>query len=246
VYQPNLIIAEITGPVSIADSDNPASLHADWRLAQASLAGRRGRPERLSVVLESVRLEQADGSATETLGSADHLELHLRRSTGPAQDKPAVDFAVQVTGAVVSRGPLSGKPVDLDTTGLLRGLTDLQPKPFASRLKEWQMAGGRLELTRLRIRQGEAVAVAAGDIGLSASGRPDGAFNITMAGFDRLVRDLAGGSGGGLQLGLLAGLAFLGRPAEIDGRRAVSLPLRFNDGAAYLGPIPLGKLDPLY
>jgi hypothetical protein len=245
VYQPNLVIAEIAGPVSIAESGSPASLQAEWRLAQASLAGRRRSPERLSVVLESVRLDQVEGSATETLGSADHLELHLRRSPGPAQDKPAVDFAVLVTGAVASRGPLSGRPVDLDTTGLLRGLTDLQPKPFAARLREWQMAGGRLELTKLRIRQGEAVAVAAGDIGLSAAGRPDGAFNITMTGFDRLVRELAGG-GGGLQLGVLAGLAFLGRPAEIDGRRAVSLPLRFNDGAAYLGPIPLGKVDPLY
>jgi hypothetical protein len=69
-----------------------------------------------------------------------------------------------------------------------------------------------------------------------------------MTGFDQLVQQLVGSSqqGGGLQLGLMAGLAFLGRPAEIDGRRAVSVALRFNDGAVFLGPIPLGRMEPLY
>ena len=93
----------------------------------------------------------------------------------------------------------------------------------------------------------EAVAVASGDVGLSPTGRPDGSFSITMAGFERLVQQLTGGSsGGGLQLGLMAGLSFLGRPAEIDGKRAIALPLRFNDGAVSLGPLRLGKIDPLY
>jgi hypothetical protein len=44
----------------------------------------------------------------------------------------------------------------------------------------------------------------------------------------------------------MAGLGFLGRPAEIDGRRAVAVTLRVNDGAIYLGRIPLGKVDPLF
>ena len=41
VYEPNLIIAEITGPLSVAEPGNPAALRADWRLAQASLRGCR-------------------------------------------------------------------------------------------------------------------------------------------------------------------------------------------------------------
>ena len=58
--------------------------------------------------------------------------------------------------------------------------------------------------------------------------------------------DEGGQQGGGLQLGLMAGLAFLGRPAEIEGKRAVALALRVTDGAVFLGPIPLGKVEPLY
>jgi hypothetical protein len=42
-----------------------------------------------------------------------------------------------------------------------------------------------------------------------------------------------------------AGIAMLGKPAELDGKKAVSLPLRFVDGAAFLGPIPLGQIPPL-
>ena len=249
VYQPNLIIAEITGPLAIVEADAPALWRADWRLAQASLRGRARNPERLSIVLDELKLERAEGSPGETLGTANHLELHLRRNPASAADKPVIEFAFDVAGATVpSAAMLAGPPFDGEITALVSGLSDLQAKPVSARLREWQGAGGRLEVTKLRIRQGEAIALAAGEIGLSAAGRPDGAFNITMAGFDRLAQDLAkrGGQANGLQLGVVAGLSFLGRPAEIDGKRAVSVPLRFKDGAVSLGPIPLGKIPPLY
>jgi hypothetical protein len=245
VYQPNLIIAEITGPVSIAEAGERPTWQADWRLAQASLRGMAGRPERLSVVIERVTFEEANDGVTQAIGSADRLELHVRRSLASAEDKPVVDFAVQVAGAVARAGPLGARPLDGEVNGILRGVSDLRPKPLPQRLREWQMAGGRLELTRLRVKQGDAVAVATGDVGLTSAGRPDGMFNITMAGFETLVRDLVG-ERGGLQFGLLAGLAFLGRPGEIEGKRGVSMTLRISDGALFLGPIPLGKVEPLY
>ena len=249
VYQPNLIIAEITGPLSITEAGEPAVWRADWRLAQASLRGVAGTPERLSIVLDGVKLDRINGATAETWAAANHLEIHVRRNPASASDKPVLDFAAQVANATVPNAAvLAGRPLDAEVTALLRGVTDFQPKPVPTRLKEWQAAGGRLEITKLRLQQGEAVAVAAGDIGLSAAGRPDGAFNLTMAGFDRLVQGLAGNSGlgGGMQLGLMAGLSFLGRPAEIDGKKAVAVPLRFNDGAVFLGPIRLGRMEPLY
>ena len=53
VYEPGLIVAEITGPVSIADAGSPPIMQADWRLAQEGLRAEGRRPERLSVVLET-------------------------------------------------------------------------------------------------------------------------------------------------------------------------------------------------
>ena len=46
-----------------------------------------------------------------------------------------------------------------------------------------------------------------------------------------------------MQVGLLA---LLGQPAELEGKRGVSVPLRFNDGAAKFGPIPLGQVPPAF
>ena len=33
----------------------------------------------------------------------------------------------------------------------------------------------------------------------------------------------------------------MGQPTELEGQRAVMLPLRFNDGMVSLGPLPLGS-----
>jgi len=248
IYQPDVIIAEIAGPLSIGDAGQPSLWRADWGLAQASLRGVVGSSQRVSVVLEQVRFDRTDGSASETWAAANRFEGHLRRDPGSTPERPVLDLAAQVAGATVpGAAALAGKPFDAEIVALLRGLGDLRRKPMSIRLKEWQAAGGRLQVTKFRIQQGDAVAVAAGDIGLSAAGRPDGAFDITMAGFDRLAQDLIGRpQGGGLQLGLMTGLAWLGRPAEIDGKRAVAVSLRVNDGAVYLGRIPLGKLQSLF
>lgn len=43
-----------------------------------------------------------------------------------------------------------------------------------------------------------------------------------------------------------AGIGMLGEPKELEGRRAVSLPLRFVNGAAFLGPIQVGQIAPLF
>jgi hypothetical protein len=38
------------------------------------------------------------------------------------------------------------------------------------------------------------------------------------------------------------GINALGEQTTLEGRKAVSLPLRFDDGAMFLGPIPLGRV----
>jgi hypothetical protein len=247
IYQPDLIIAEITGPLSIGEAGQPPLWRADWRLARTSLRGVVGSSQRVSIVLEDVRFDRTDGATSETWAAASRLEAHVRRDVA-ASERPVLHLAAQVAAATVPNAPvLAGTPFDAELVAMLHGLTDLRAKPMPARLKEWQEAGGRLQVAKFRIQQGQAVAVATGDIGLSAAGRPDGAFEITMAGFDQFVRDLLGrAQGGALQFGLMAGLAWLGRPAEIDGKRAVAVTLRVNDGAIYLGRIPLGKVEPLF
>lgn len=249
VYQPNHVIAEIVGPLTIAESGRPAAYTMDWRLAQASLRGLPQRPERVSIVFDAPKLERPGTSAPETLATAAHLELHARLDPAASQpDNPAFDLAASGKAATVPPlRPLADPPLDFEASAVLRGITDFNAKPVPVRLKEWQAAGGRVDVTSLRVAQGNAVAVAAGDLRLSASGRPDGTLNVTVAGLDRLVQALTGGATqGSLQTGLLAGIGLLGERVQLEGKNAVRVPLRLNDGAVALGPLPLGRIPPLY
>jgi hypothetical protein len=38
----------------------------------------------------------------------------------------------------------------------------------------------------------------------------------------------------------------IGQPAELEGRQAVTLPLRFTDGVVFLGPLRVGEIAPLF
>jgi hypothetical protein len=45
---------------------------------------------------------------------------------------------------------------------------------------------------------------------------------------------------------ITAGVGLMGQPTELEGKRAVSLPLRFDDGVVSLGPLKIGMVPPLY
>jgi hypothetical protein len=66
-----------------------------------------------------------------------------------------------------------------------------------------------------------------------------GALDKFSPGLGNIARQQAGA-------GLAASLGMLGEPAQLEGKRAVVLPLRFANGAAFLGPIPLGQVPPLF
>jgi hypothetical protein len=60
-----------------------------------------------------------------------------------------------------------------------------------------------------------------------------------MPGLGRLARKNATPS-------VLAGLGALGQNATLEGKPAVSVPLRFADGQILLGPFAVGRVPPLF
>ena len=245
VYQPDLVIAEATGPMTVATSAGEALYVADWKLLQASVRGRPRAPERMSLVVDSPKLERAGGPGGESVARADRLEAYARRSPGSDAENPVFDLTAKTTnGSVSIVAAIADKPFDAEAFVILRGVRDFAAKPMPQRLREWQAAGGRIELTNARFKQGEALAVAKGEIGLSEQGRLDGSIALTLAGLDHVATMLLGQGGSG-RMGLLAGLSMLGR-AELEGRRAVSMPLKFRDGRVFFGPIPVGQVGALY
>ena len=273
VYQPTLLIGEYTGPLTIAEPGRSPSIIVNWRLAQSSLRGTPAVPERAAVVLDEPVIERVKGDSRQDLMRAKHVELHGRIVEGAVDAKPVIEVALELdqgTFPALNRATLA--PLNANIIVLLRGLSDFSPKPWPTRFREIQAAGGRIEINQLRLRQGETLAVGTGSLSLNANGRLQGELRTTIAGIEPFlaaigarqmvqqsapIDKLAGmldrlspglGDAARQQAGanIALGLNLIGQPAVLDGRRAVTLPLRFNDGAMFLGPIPLGKVPALF
>jgi hypothetical protein len=243
IYQPDLVIAEATGPMTVkapgADIDHVAT----WSLLQASLRGRPAAPQRLSLVVTAPKLALPNG--TDALANAKQFQFHAQRRAGGSNEEP-FDLALRLDDLLFPGAPaLASRPITVDAQGVLRGLKDLRPKPMNTRLREWQAAGGRIEVTQARIAQGDALAVGQGDLGLTADGRIDGVVNLKVAGLDQVAGLIFGEAQNRRQAGVIAGLNMLSR-SELEGRRAVAVPLSFRDGRIFFGPVPVGRTKPLF
>jgi hypothetical protein len=275
VWDPKLLIAEFTGPLSASDPGQPPYLTAAWTLARASVRGTPQVPDRASITIDGMKLEGTVPGAP-PLFEARHAEFHARVQFGSWPHNPAVDLAVKLAAAAAPAvHVMAAQPFDADILAVLHGMKELAPKALPTALREWQAAGGRLELQTVRLAQGEALATATGTLALTPRGRLDGALRLSAAGIERFLPTLGGERKGGplgldraapalnaidraipglaaritpqAQQSLQAGLlALLGQPVDIEGKRGVALPLKFTDGAASIGPIPLGQVPPAF
>lgn len=65
-------------------------------------------------------------------------------------------------------------------------------------------------------------------------------------GLDRILPGLGGVVRNNSGSIAAAGLSMLGEPRDIEGRKGISLPLKFTDGAVSLGPIPVGSIPAVF
>ena len=273
VYQPTLLISEFQGPLTIAAPGKPPELTMNWALFQSSVRGTPAAPERVSLVFDKPTLDALDGGTPQPLLRAEHLELHARLLEGLVSDHPVLEVAIRTRGAFAPRVPaLAAQPVDAVFDTVFRGLTDFSPKPWPERFREIAANKGRIEITEARAVQGETLAVGAGNLSIGDNGRLQGQLDLTVAGLEPFLKSINAeqlvqaspsvdrlasaldrlspglGQAAKQQVGanLSAGINMLGRKTTLEGRPAVSLPLRFDDGRMYLGPIPLGDSPTLF
>ncbi len=241
VYDPRLIISEFIGPLQVGAPGATPELTANWTLAQSSLRGRPSFPERVSFVADGLKIDEV--ATARRMAQADHLEFHARLAPAVAGDEPAFDIVLRATAALAPQaGPLGTRPTDADITAVLYGLKTLAPKPMAQRLREWQAANGRIDIKTARFQQGETVGVAAGVLSLTPRGGLDGTLRLTASGLNNLLTAL----GHAKLAGGLTVLSGLGPRSELEGKQALSVPLRFSDGAVSLGPLPVERIPPLF
>lgn len=271
VYQPSVLVSQFEGPLSMADAQGRPIFSADWKMLRTNVRGVPHAPERASVAMDGARLDRITPGGTENLFQAQHAELHGRIVEGSAAENPVIDLALKLTEAVAPTiNPLTAKPFNANVTFVLRGLKDFSPKPWAARFREIHDAGGRIDITDARAQQGESIVLANGSLVIADNGHLEGQLLITVAGLDRLLPSLGldrlvapGGSVDRLAsqldrvvpgLGnvardnatIAAGIGLLGEQTQLEGRRAVVLPLRFKDGSMFLGAVPVGPVKPLF
>lgn len=288
VYDPKLLIAEFTAPATISDRGGQPSMSVNWRTARSSVVGLPAVPQRASIVFDDPQVDRVDASVPTPLARARHVELHGRLAEGSASDHPLIESVLKIEGGSVQEvHPLLAAPFDADVRAMLSGLKDFSPKPWPVRFRDIQAAGGHVEIVQSRIAQGDLVAVAAGTLGLSPSGRLDGELQMTVAGIEKVIpalgiekmldegvpqatldrvapgvktKDVSNLLGAldraipGLgkvvkqnaNVGVAAGINALGKEAVLEGKKARTFPLRFVDGAVFLGPLKVGQIPPLF
>ena len=288
IYDPKKLIAEFKAPATISDRGQPPSLNVNWTVGRSSVVGLPAVPERVSIEFDNPSIDRVNGPVQTPLARASHVELHGRLAEGSTIADPVIETVLQLAGGSVQElHPLLAAPFGADVQTRLSGLKDFSPKPWPERFREMQAAGGKVEVVRSRIQQGELIAVAAGTLGLNASGRIDGELKMTVTGIEKVIpalgidkmleqgvpqatldrvapgvksKDLTNlfsaldraipGLGKAVQqnanVGVAAGINSLGTEAELEGKKARAFPLRFVDGAVFLGPLRVALIPPLF
>ena len=273
IYQPDLLISEFHGPLTIAEPGHAPNIIVNWKLFQSSVRGTPAAPERVSLVFDKPVVEHTAGGVQQRLLLAKHIEIHGRIAQGSAANRPVIEIALRLDQASApSLHPAAVQPVDADITAVLRGLNDFSPKPWPQRFREMQAAGGRIDISQARVQQGETIAIGGGSLSLNADGRLEGQLRVTIAGLepfltaigaqqmvqasptmdklsgalDRLAPGLGNVARQQIGANISTGINMIGEQTTLEGKRAVTLPLRFDDGVVLLGPIRLGATPALF
>jgi hypothetical protein len=269
VYDPKLLISEFTAPLDISEPGRPPAYVVNWSLGQASVRGLPSKVERASLALDAPTVRDTGVAGNDPVFRAQHLELHGREAAGSTPENPLIETVLRVDAAVADKlHPLAAKPIDAEVATVLRGVTDISPKPWPVRFKEWQTRDGQIEIVKARLQQEDVVAVGAGTLKLTPRGGLDGNLQVTVVGIEKVLKmfdierfmsegqigatisaldRLIPGLGGIARQNAAPGLvAALGQRTVLEGKPAVAFPVRFADGVAFLGPFQVGVVPPLF
>jgi hypothetical protein len=272
VYDPTRLIGDVTGPVTVAALGQSTSLTADWTRARIVVSGVPPNPDKVSIELDAPHVDRI-GSG-ETIFKARRADLRGNIVSGAPHDHPVIEMTLKLSGAAAPTfHALLAQPTEADFEAVVRGFKDLSPKPWADRFREMQAAGGGIDIKSLRVTQADSIVVGSGTLSVGANGKLNGLVRVAIVGIERIVPrlgidrligqgldQLSGGNGAlgrlvpGLSdairdtanAGVVDNLKKMGQPTPIDRQPAIMLPLRFSDGAIYLGMLRIGEAPPLF
>jgi hypothetical protein len=160
---------------------------------------------------------------------------------------------------------LASEPFTADAALVLRDVELSGSKAWVGRLREWQVAGGQLDIMNARMEHGGAVAIATGTVSLDGGGRVEGDLNMTLTGiYAQAARSFIAEREGVAQSRTDPFAATNPRSLNFpqsDRRPDTStapdaprprmtgpfnVPIRFVDGSFYFGSVNIGTVPPLF
>ena len=252
IYQPNKLIAEADGPLLVTNVDNGNTVEATWKSAQASLSVWTDGPQDVRLVVDGLDATATLAGERRPLVQTAQLEAYARRSAAANAAPGSFDLNSVLTSQAlpeVDKVLGDASPVKLSFDGLVTGLTDWRPKPGPVFLRDWAVAGGILHMEAARLDRGPTSLVAAGDLSADEEGRLSGKdLTVTISGVKELGETIkrSGIAPANVASFLNVGLAFAGKPANIDGKPAVEVPLTLSKGKVGVGGFALVSLPRLF
>ncbi len=238
-YDPALIIIEADGPMVIANEADE-QWTVKWELARSSvrldLGNIKDLPERSSLEIKTISIfASKNPNASTTIESVD---VQARRNPEKFVTERAFDMAFTMTNLVdltLKELSKTNDPLSLSYDLTITRNPEPSKKPLPELMELWRSQGGLLTLRQFIINRGPFNVAMSGELGLDAQHRPDFRFDTKVKGLNELLK----ASGQKLDI-----LNLLG------GKRAASGEMNFNlrtmSGQAFIGPLPLGKMPPLY
>ena len=247
IYKPGHIIIEAAGPLRATGANT--TVESTWRLLQASVILSGRELERLALVADApvVRAVSPDTGSIEV--TAKEFEVHARPDP---KDSDMLDLAFSAEGAVLpGLDALVGgtEPSDLDLVLRLSRATQLAAGGRPPVVERWRLAGGQVEIDRLRIVKGQRRVEATGNASIDDLRRPQGRLDAQVAGIEGLLGQFIGDKAGiaGNLLGALLGQsqrgAQIAQPADPKAPRLKPLPpVRIDNGRLFVGPLQLPNM----
>ena len=206
-----------------------------------------GKIRRTALYVDGLALGDAGGDA---LLSADRVRAGARVQAGG--DVPPGEAALDVwleAGPVTLgppvQSPLGARIEQVGITASVKG--DLPDTLLRNSVEMWRRDGGTVELAQFHIAWGALDLRANGTMALDELMRPLGAVSAEIRGYGETLTALErarmvppkAAAGSRLALDLLS------RQDGADGRRVVTIPVSAQNGALYLGPVRLARLEPI-
>jgi hypothetical protein len=266
LFHPDTYVTEISGPVSITDSNQSATVVGNWALAQLTLNGKAAaKANKVSLVLDNPEIYRVASGKDKPLLAGGRLELDANTTSG--SDINIAAHAIDVS--VPEGGPITSRPFVANIAAILRNPGAKSAQSLAETLQDWQSRGGHIDVAEARIQQGDAVATGSGHIGLNLNGGLEGSVHLDASGpYRQLAQSyLRDGNSGAHEREQMA-QAYLGQPRvqtrSLGGSpeapapvrpqpllkpaqgAKLDIPIRFVNGAVYLGSTGLGAIPPLF